>query len=396
MNDRTLTITTVFPCLLLVTLAIEGCGEVAEVSLAPPSREEASAAPPTSHLLIIGQDLDAIRGYMASDCCPTPDGLTAYLDLYNLLAPGNFGGLGIDGEGQPVAFEHTWGAGAVSAYTTATTFGVDDIAIGLSITENDHPGELQRLVQGAHDDKIQQLAHFASTVSGEVYLRIGYEFDGAWNQGYENPQRFIAAYRRIVDVLRGEGADNIQYVLQASAAGVDEIIDGGHEDISRWYPGDDYVDWLGLSWFMRPDERSIASTGSFVPLAPGELADEVLALARAHGKPVMIAEASPQAFDLNEGFTAHHSPIWDGEAGTERVAVSDTEIWDYWFAPLFAYLGEHRDVIRALAYINVDWDSQPMWGAPYASGFWGDTRLETNDELAARFTRAVAAWKEGG
>ncbi|MEO0424637.1 MAG: glycosyl hydrolase [Pseudomonadota bacterium] len=395
MNRHTLNIITGLPCWLVLALAPQGCGEVAEDPLTPPSREEASAPSPTSHQLIIGQDLDAIRGYLASDCCPAPDGLTAYLDLYNLLAPGTFGGLGMDGEGRPLDFEHTWGAGPVSAYTTATAFGVRDIAIGLSITENDHPGELQRLAEGAHDDKIEQLARFAEVVQGKVYLRIGYEFDGAWNQGYENPERFIAAYRRIVDVLRAAGTDNIEYVLQASAAGVDEIIDGGHEDISRWYPGDDYVDWLGLSWFMNPHERSIAPTDGFVPLSPGALADEVIALARVHGKPVMIAEASPQAFDINEGFTAHHSPIWDGEAATERVTVSSTEIWDYWFAPLFAYLDEHHDVIRALAYINVDWDSQPMWGPPYASGFWGDTRLETNPELAERFTRAVAAWKGG-
>ena len=47
-------------------------------------------------LLIIGQDLGAIRGYMASDCCPRPDGLTAYVDFYDILKEGDFGGLGVD------------------------------------------------------------------------------------------------------------------------------------------------------------------------------------------------------------------------------------------------------------------------------------------------------------
>ena len=349
--------------------------------------------PTAEKLLIIGQDLSAIRGYMGSDCCLEPDGLTAYLDFYDLLKPGDFGGLGIDDTGEQLDFELSWGAGPNSAYLTATDFGVSDIAIGLSITENEHPGGLQRIVDGGHDDEIRQLAKFATMVDGRVYLRIGYEFDGAWNHGYWNPDLYIGAYRRIVDVLREEGADNVKYVLQASAAGVDEIIDGGHEDIAKWYPGDEYVDWLGLSWFMNPDERSIVPQLGFTPLSPGELADELLQLAREKGKPVMIAEASPQAMDLHDNFTANHSPLWDGEPASNRQPMSDDEIWEYWFAPLFAYLEDNRDVINALAYINVDWDSQPMWGPPYESGFWGDSRLETNPELARRFNEAVTHWK---
>ena len=28
-----------------------------------------------------------------------------------------------------------------------------------------------------------------------------------------------------------------------------------------------------------------------------------------------------------------------------------------------------------------------------ASGFWGDTRIEVNDEIAARFTAAIESWR---
>ncbi|MEO0973283.1 MAG: glycosyl hydrolase [Pseudomonadota bacterium] len=372
-------------CVLLCSETLAGATPPATVDDSPATRER---------VLIIGQDLDAIRGYMAADCCATPDALTAYLNFYNLLVPDNYGGLGIDEHGKELPFEFSWGAGAVSAYETVTAFGVNSIAIGLSITENEHPGQLAKLIEGEHDDNIRQLARFAELVDGTVYLRIGYEFDGAWNDGYGDAQQYIGAFRRIVDVLRDEGADNVEYVLQASAAGVDEVIDGVHEDIADWYPGDEYVDWMGLSWFMNPDERTVVEMEGFTPLSPGELSDEVLALARAHGKPVMIAEASPQAFDLKERFTAHHTPIWDGEALSDKRSVSNDDIWNYWFVPLFAYMDQNADVIRALAYINVDWDSQPMWGPPYGSGFWGDTRLETNPDLAERFNKAVAAWKQ--
>lgn len=379
--------------LLALLFVLGGCE-----SATSESADAAAGSEPArqdSRLLIIGQDLGAIRGYMASGCCAEPDALTAYLDFYDLLTDKDFGGLGINANGDELDFELSWGAGAVSAYKTANEFGVSDIAIGLSLTENDHPGELGNIGEGAHDDKIRQLARFAAMIDGHIYLRIGYEFDGAWNHGYDNQAEYIAAYRRIVDVLRAEGADNIDYVLQASAAGIDEILDRRHEDLSGWYPGDDYVDWLALSWFMNPDERSVQQFDDFAPKTPGQLAAEVIDLAREKGKPVMIAEASPQGFDLNERFTAHHHAFWDGESASGQRAVSDDEIWDYWFAPTFALLNDNRDVIKALAYINVDWDSQPMWGPPYPEGFWGDTRLETNAEIANRFNDAVSAWKSG-
>lgn len=350
------------------------------------------AEPGPDKLLIIGQDLDAIRGYMGSDCCPRPDGLTAYLDFYDVLKTDDFGGLGIDADGNEVDFELDWTAGPVSAYRTATEFGIDGLAIGLSITENEHPGGLQRIVDGEHDAEIHQLVKFFAMIDGPVYLRIGYEFDGTWNQGYEDAPRFIAAWRRIVDVLRATEAGNVVTVWQAGAAVADEVLDQRHENIEQWYPGDDYVDWMGFSWFMNPHETIAVSSG-FDPGTPLELASELLEFARERGKPVMIAEASPQALDLDEQIMAHHSPIWDGESGTERVDMSNEEIWNHWFAPLFELLHDNRDVIHILAYINVDWDSQGMWGPPYASGFWGDSRLEVNADIAARFTAAIEAWK---
>lgn len=373
--------------ILALLTGVAACGENPGPEASPQP-----AAAIAEKLLIIGQDLDAIRGYMGSDCCPRPDGLTAYVDFYDILKEDDFGGLGIDADGKEVDFELDWNAGPVSAYRTATEFGIDGLAIGLSITENEHPGGLQRLVDGEFDEEVHQLARFFSMIDGPIYLRIGYEFDGAWNQGYENTRRYIAAWRRIVDILRADGADNVVTVWQTGASVADDVIDQGHEKISWWYPGDDYVDWMGFSWFMNPREM-IEVPFNFDPGTPLLLAEELLAFAREHGKPVMIAEASPQAMDLNENFMAHHSPIWDGEPATGRVDMSNDEIWDYWFAPLFQLMNDHRDIIHILAYINVDWDSQAMWGPPYASGFWGDSRLEVNADLAARFSAAIDAWK---
>ena len=361
-----------------------------------------TAAPNIEHdrLFIIGQDLHAIRGYVSSNCCLPPDGATAYLDFYDLLrADADFGGMGLDLQGEPYDKEADWGSGPANAYKAATEFDVQWLAIGLSITENEHPGGLDELVAGKRDAEIRQLARFAAALAAAdvtILLRIGYEFDGAWNRGYDNAPRYIAAYRRIVDGMRAANVTNVQFVWQGAASSTDMVLDGGrHDSIRDWYPGDEYVDWLGLSWFMHPDEKPEIAL-DFAVLTPRQLSDEIVRLAREVGKPVLIAEAAPQAYDLRDGTTAHHAPVWDGAAGTATRAVSDEQIWHDWFQPLFDYMHANDDVIRGLAYINIRWDAQDMWNAPYESGYWGDTRIEASDAIARRFNAAIIKWRGHG
>jgi hypothetical protein len=198
-------------------------------------------------LFIIGQDLGSVRDYVASGCCPRADANTLYLNFYGLTSEeSGFGGLGIDRDGNPVDAEMEGGAGLTNAWKSATEFE-GGLAIGLSITENDNPGGLARIVAGERDQNIRQLAKFFSMIEGPVYLRIGYEFDGGWNRGYEDPEKYVAAYRRIVDGLRAENAENVQYVWQSAASPLDILTDGRYSDIRWWCPGDEYVDWLGVS-----------------------------------------------------------------------------------------------------------------------------------------------------
>ncbi|MEM9529758.1 MAG: hypothetical protein AAGA23_02440 [Pseudomonadota bacterium] len=381
-----------FPTTCLKLTLTLGLGLLTAVASCALRTSGDNAADP--RLLILGQDLGAIRGYLQSDCCGQPGGATAYLDFYNLVsASGGYGGLGMDVQGQPLDLETDWGGGPVNAYKTATEFGVRYLAVGLSITENDHPGGLDQLVRGERAAEIRQLARFARSVDVTILLRIGYEFDGFWNQGYDDAARYVAAFRTITDGLREAGVTNVQTVWQGAASTTDMVLDEGrHDNLANWYPGDDYVDWFGLSWFMHPQARPGVEL-AFSVMTPEALSDEILTLARQAGKPVLIAEASPQGYDLRDRTRAFHSPIWDGPAGAGKETVSDEEIWDGWFAPLFAFMEKNRDVIRGLAYINVRWDEQDLWDAPYESGYWGDSRLEVNPAIADRFNRSVRHWQ---
>lgn len=367
-------------------LAVVGCG-------APTPEDKTTFPEQTDNLFFIGQDLGAIRQYTQSECCVKADGTTAYINLYNVFEENlSFGGTGLDASGEPIEFEGTWGAGPLSAMKSARDFDTEHLAIGLFIANNENPDGLSQLAAGLHDDKILHLIKLFSHVRGKVFLRIGYEFDGAWNQGYEDAETFKAAWRRIVDVMRAEGVENVVTVWQSSAAPIDDAIEQRHEDISVWYPGDDYVDWVGLSWFIDGDEEQTVDIGYDVPTAR-VLADEVLALAREHGKPVMIAEASPQGYDITARTTAHHSPLWDGEPNTATRQLTEQELWDAWFAPFFAYVQANDDVIDAIAYINCNWDAQPMWGPPYEGGYWGDTRVNQSEVITANWNEAMVRWR---
>jgi hypothetical protein len=341
-------------------------------------------------LLIIGQDLSSVKDYVESAYFPAPGGITTYISFYSLLRETfpAYGALGQDVDGKTFTNNVDWGAGPLSAHSAALSFPGASLVIGLNIAEGDAStawaaGGLADIGVGAYDANIRRLARFCKSIDKPVYLRIGYEFDGAWNRGYEKHASYIYAYRRIVDVMRAQGVTNVAYVWQASASPVDDIVEGRHENIMDWYPGDEYVDWMGLSWFLAP-----ASVQQSAP-DQASLANEVTSFARRQSKPVMIAEAAPQGFDLTQMTKSNISVLLDGAAGSDRISVTPALIWDTWFAPFFNYIHTNADVIRAVAYINADWNSQTKWSTPYNEGYWGDSRLQHNPVIRQRWLQEI-------
>lgn len=340
-------------------------------------------------LLFVGQDIASVAAYIDSGCCGRPDGVTTYIGFYDLLSPdAHFGGTGMDAAGRPAA-DADWGAGPINALATARRFGTAYIAIGLDISEGAHPGGLAAIASGRHDDKVDQLARLLRAMGRTVALRIGYEFDGAWNKGYDDRRAYVAAWRHIVDRLRVQGAGDVRFVWQGSASPMDDLIEGGRrEEVGGWYPGDAYVDWVGLSWFLPPDARPgvPASLKLGVP-TQRMLADELVRFARDHRKPVMIAESAPQGIDIVKGEHRAISPIWDGAAGTRVERLGSADVIRRWYAPYARFLRANADIVAAVAYINADWDAQPMWGKPYAAGYWGDSRIEAAPWIAKWWRR---------
>lgn len=357
-----------------------------------------------STIMIVGQDLLSVSNYQNSTA-PIPGGITTYVAFYEILNDSGANGvvngaLGFNTNDQPNNIDVDWGAGPLNAYNAAIGFPNSTLQIGLNIAEGNNGnlwcgGCLAQIANGQRQAEIDQLADFFNAISNTaVYLRVGYEFDGVWNDGYSNTEIYKQAYRNIVQGLRDRGVTNVAYIWQSSASPIDDIIDGSFEDINQWYPGDEFVDWVGLSWFLLPNEQPPVGGN---PATQQTLADDVLNFARNHNKAVMIAESTAQGYDLNNLTLRNISPVWDGTAGGNQQNLSASQIWSEWFTPFFNYIHNNSDVIKAVSYINADWDSQPSWAPPYPEGYWGNTQVQDNATILNNWNNELNSsfWTHG-
>jgi len=306
--------------------------------------------PPGKQLFIVGQDLGAIggfawprnRGYV--DGIPiAPAGVTTYLSLPRLAGMEKAANLG---------------SGVLNAQAILANprYAHAVLAIGLHFV-----GKEKAIADGEMDAAIQRLADWIRKSNRPVFLRIGYEFDGSWN--HYDPENYRKAFRRIVEILRERGAKNCAMVWQSATSPVNG---SRAPDVMKWYPGDDYVDWFGYSWFLN-QPRQI------------ELTDAWLALAAERGKPVMVCESAPQGYDLKR---LNKRSIFRGKNPQPKTAE---QIWAEWYEPFFAYVNRNRHQIRAVAYINANWNRQLMWGWPYSNGYWGDSRVQVNPVIREKW-----------
>jgi len=191
--------------------------------------------------------------------------------------------------------------------------------------------------KGDYDGVIRKYGDWAKSTNRPIYLRIGYEFDGAHNE--LEPKEYVKAYRRIVDLLREEGVNNIAFVWHSYASKPFKDY-----KLSAWYPGDNYVDWIGISVFG----HAYGSTDF------GPYCDNVLKFAKEHRKPIMIAESNP----------------------VNGIDKENIEAWDQWFVNFFTFI--HNRNIKAVSFINENWQRLQIQGISH----WKDGRLYNNEKIS--------------
>ena len=111
---------------------------------------------------------------------------------------------------------------------------------------------LNKIIAGDFDVDLRAWARAAKDFGAPILIEWGTEpngkwfaWNGKWNGGAkEGPQKFIAAYRHIVDLMRAEGAENLQWVWHVNWYDEPEAKWNAFEN---YFPGKKYCDWIGLS-----------------------------------------------------------------------------------------------------------------------------------------------------
>lgn len=107
---------------------------------------------------------------------------------------------------------------------------------------------LDRITAGDYDSYIAAFAADAAATGRPVYIRFAAEMNGdwhVWSTGYNGNEvgDYAAAYRHVVDVARAAGGTNIKWMFNPI------VSYPGSTPLRQLYPGDAYVDWVGLDGY---------------------------------------------------------------------------------------------------------------------------------------------------
>jgi hypothetical protein len=131
---------------------------------------------------------------------------------------------------------------------------------------------------GKYDTYIRNFAAAAKTYSGPIILAPLHEANGDWTPwggtvGSNTPAKVISAWKKIHDLFAG--AANVKF---GWAVNNDSVPDTAGNQIANYWPGDAYVDYVGVDGFNFGDPWQTFS----------EVFDSSLAKLKTYNKPIYI------------------------------------------------------------------------------------------------------------
>jgi hypothetical protein len=135
------------------------------------------------------------------------------------------------------------------------------------------------ILSGKSDAFIARSARRLAAGKRPTMLRWAWEMNGDWyawggNRNDERSAGYVKCWRRIHRIFADEGADNVSWVWSPNWGSTPAE---SWNEIADYYPGDEYVDWVGMSGYNLHRET------------PATLFDTVYGMYSAK-KPIMITE----------------------------------------------------------------------------------------------------------
>jgi len=167
---------------------------------------------------------------------------------------------------------------------------------------------LQNILDGRFDADLAQWARDARDTQAPLMVEFGTEvngdwfpWNGRWNGGASGPALFQATYRHIIDIFRAQSANNITWVFHVDAQPSPER---QWNTMAAYYPGDDYIAWIGVSVYGAQEPADDWQTFTGV-------------LDSAYAELTAISPAKPLAlleFGVTEGVPGHDKAAWISDA----------------------------------------------------------------------------------
>jgi hypothetical protein len=162
-------------------------------------------------------------------------------------------------------------------------------------------------VAGSYDAYIKASAQAAAAYGKQFQLRFAPEMNGSWApwEGSVNgntPALYVAAWRHVVSIFRAAGATNVQWVWSPN--------NGPTSTIASYYPGDSWVDVIGIDGYNWGS--SLGSWQSFTQVF-GPAYAVVTSLSAV--KPIQISETASAE-------TGGDKPAWITSAFLSEIPTS--------------------------------------------------------------------------
>lgn len=163
---------------------------------------------------------------------------------------------------------------------------------------------------GTYDDYLRRYASDVATLGLPVAIRLDHEMNAAWYPWNEqgsggasvngnSPGDYVTMWRHVHDIFEAAGAN--QYVIWVWAPNIVNNLPAANQTLAytqSLYPGDAYVDWVGLSGYYRPPYKD-DQTPTF-DYTYGRTLDQLRTIT---DKPIILAE-------IGASETGGNKPAW--------------------------------------------------------------------------------------
>lgn len=139
---------------------------------------------------------------------------------------------------------------------------------------------LRAIAKGLYNPYLEKWAHEVKKLNRYIFVRFGHEMNDPyrypWGPQNNKPEDFISAWRHVVNLFKQAGAANVIWVWSPHPA---------YLYYDYYYPGDDYVDWVGVGTLNYGTVASWAKWWTF-----DEIFGNYYSQLSKYKKPIVISE----------------------------------------------------------------------------------------------------------